>query len=153
MSTLPPPTPPKYTVKNPNANFFKAAVPFLAFCAIGAYFVSRFQSERLTMSDKQRSSMSLAEAKRRDEEIAAELERIQQLRVRANCCVLVFCVIEPLCHNAILSFTVLVLCHCSDTLTPTGSKFPYRARATIPTGAHRRKRRSEDRAALVHHNS
>ena len=83
IATPPPPPPPqKYTVKNPNANFFKAAVPFLAFCAIGSYFVSRFQSERLTMSDKQRSSMSLAEAKRRDEEIAAELERIQQLRVR-----------------------------------------------------------------------
>jgi hypothetical protein len=65
-------------LKNPNAGFFKAAFPFLAFCVAGSYFVSRFQSERLYMTDKQRNSMSMAEAKRREEEVEAELERIQK---------------------------------------------------------------------------
>ena len=66
--------PPSYVVSNPNVKFFKSALPFIAFCVVGTFFVTRFQSEKLYQSDKARSSMSVGEAKRKEQEAAAELE-------------------------------------------------------------------------------
>ncbi len=73
--------PPSYVVSNPNVKFFKSALPFIAFCVVGTFFVTRFQSEKLYQSDKARSSMSVGEAKRKEQEAAAELE---VLRVRID---------------------------------------------------------------------